>query len=860
MPGKRPADKEIRRLAATSEARYWSHADLLRRRRLRISRAWLTVRDRAAQVRQDGRVLTYLLRSVLAALVVTAVVVAALEAAAGALYHVLHWGNLFEPVTAESYSGFVGAAVGAEAVFLALFFTTVGVIAATTYAQVPAEIRSLFIRERTSLLYVWNVAVALLVGLTLLTMPVVTDREAHGITVLLFAVLTAFSVLSLVLLGLQMFNFFDLSTLSYPLPRRFVQAVKAASAARKEVPAEIQQQAAHDRAAEVLRQYRQLTDLIRGRGIPEANAPEWIARQLLVCWNAASDLKPTIPTKSKWFSLTAAHPNWLTMNHTQLNMALSTRAGVQPTLAPDPLWIEHLIADCVDRLLPTLSTKAEWQRAIRVVDEANDLILYLASRLQLEEARLLRQTVVTYVHVVAGARGESVPGDDGSAADGEEWEVFSLAAADRETLAFTRFWLGLVGRFQQIDSQALMTSFDAAVATAQGPYQSGAPRALLTLFEDIAKGIEFERRTEHQRITPAWWVHHLAARTLTRTLVAAVRDFFEEVQTELIDPLVEDTGASPDVATLRIFDALELAEKLRFHLKTVHRAIEVLDTLRHDPSNDELWPDTALPDDAPEMLEEQLLRKLGDVALHLVPERHDSGRPDLFGQAYKVLFDATFHAILEGRGEFGRKVFPVAIAMAERARTRLIGDLAAERQREQVIFGTEPLVDMMELSGYALLMSELNGEGIWPDVHDIWDRVLSTDTAPALARQLSAVLSAHENLFGLLTSGGIGRTERQMGLGRLLEARGIVDRHDLLPGESAEPEPTSPVIAAFAPWQPGFISHDLADLFIVEYLIKRPDMADIEIPRGAKTLQESLEFHRRRMSKEDPSPSEAGDE
>ena len=41
-------------------------------------------------------------------------------------------------------------------------------------------------------------------------------------------------------------------------------------------------------------------------------------------------------------------------------------------------------------------------------------------------------------------------------------------------------------------------------------------------------------------------------------------------------------------------------------------------------------------------------------------------------------------------------------------------DLAAERVRQQVIFGTEPLLDMMELSGFALLMSELDAPGIWP--------------------------------------------------------------------------------------------------------------------------------------------------
>ena len=80
-----------------------------------------------------------------------------------------------------------------------MFFTTVGVIASTTYARVPGEIRGLFVRERTSVIYVRNVAVALLVGLALLTMPLVAHCSPHGLTVLLFAVLTAFSVLSLVI-------------------------------------------------------------------------------------------------------------------------------------------------------------------------------------------------------------------------------------------------------------------------------------------------------------------------------------------------------------------------------------------------------------------------------------------------------------------------------------------------------------------------------------------------------------------------------------------------------------------------------------------------------------------------------------
>ncbi|SRR5260221_10533724 len=89
MRGKRPASNEARRLAATSEAGYWRQIDRRQRRRLSISRVGLRVGVRAAQLRQDGRVLADLLRSVPVALVGTAVVVAVLEAAAGALHHLL---------------------------------------------------------------------------------------------------------------------------------------------------------------------------------------------------------------------------------------------------------------------------------------------------------------------------------------------------------------------------------------------------------------------------------------------------------------------------------------------------------------------------------------------------------------------------------------------------------------------------------------------------------------------------------------------------------------------------------------------------------------------------------------------------
>jgi hypothetical protein len=107
---------------------------------------------------------------------------------------------------------------------------------------------------------------------------------------------------------------------------------------------------------------------------------------------------------------------------------------------------------------------------------------------------------------------------------------------------------------------------------------------------------------------------------------------------------------------------------------------------------------------------------------------------------------------------------------------------------------------------------------------------------------MSAVLSAHENLFAI-TPGAVGRTERKQALAQVMHERGIARNFDTL-GESPSAQPESPIVATFIPYDPGFIQHELADLFVVEYLKQRPDMAELRLPRDAERLQESLDHYR----------------
>lgn len=246
----------------------------------------------------------------------------------------------------------------------------------------------------------------------------------------------------------------------------------------------------------------------------------------------------------------------------------------------------------------------------------------------------------------------------GSPDPGSDWDAFRLAITQREVIVFTKFWLGLTTGMAHTETEQVAAAFDEAVDTADGPYRSGAPPRLLQQLEEFAAGIEFERRTERQRVTPPWWVHHVAGRTLSQILVAATTDFFDDVQDELIRPLALGAGQDAALETMKILSCLELARKLTAQLPAAHKSLAALDGLRHVPSDDELWPSGTLPDDIPTALGHQLDLKLAETVPHLGYRTRDSEGPDLFGQGYRHLFNAAFQAILDEEADTARLLFP----------------------------------------------------------------------------------------------------------------------------------------------------------------------------------------------------------
>ena len=306
------------------------------------------------------------------------------------------FGHLFTRTNPSAYFSFVAAAVGAQAVFLALFFTTLGVVASTSYADVPNDVRTLFVEERKTNLYVRSVVLALIFGISLLMIPIVTGYRFHGLAIVVFGFINAFSIFSLVKLGRTLFNFFDFATLTFPLFRQVQDGVKSASESNKRERSPLEQVAARNRVYSALVSYEKICSLVSDRKLKDADAPEQLIRELLICWEANSYSKRSIPNSSRWFLRVPAHRDMLILDYGTLNTSLRSGTNVQSDPVPDLLWVERRLSQLILNLMTNLSRLEEWERLITIEDYVSELSRRLGQRDQLDENALLLSTLSSF--------------------------------------------------------------------------------------------------------------------------------------------------------------------------------------------------------------------------------------------------------------------------------------------------------------------------------------------------------------------------------------------------------------------------------------------------------------------------------
>lgn len=719
--------------------------------------------------------------------------------------------------------------------FLSIYFATVSIVASTVYAKAPNDIRQMFMREQASGFYMRMLSWCVCVGILALGAGRM-EQQLGFLNLVLMGFLTFWGILSFGVLGLRVLDFFDPARLTEYLESNLAKWIVAATPHGYKWDDSSFQSYYQRQTEEVLRSYGNLLILAKER--KPLRLAEFLCRAILFLPRYVQ-LKGQIPTNSQWFKQRYKHLNWLTTSSTQTDVALQAGIRLKPEVTPDHMWFESQFeVFLLDGFLILLGDEREHDAKI-ITNEVTNALRKMAENQAVEEALRLHRMLGK---IIREHLGKTVA----PKATSEEMlnDRYNIDMLDCYAHGIIQILLGLsdcIGR-------ANVETFGRTVAEMRWE-QSGAiyryclPRAVVTRLELLQKGLLFERDVEGKQRSPAWYVQEIAAVSYIRYLREALSEIMTEIEMCFVKQFETIFDKHPARMATLIEIGLEACDKCRYHfgkiqnwhdgmVKAFHREPEII------------WPEINWANLYNRVAEchKLILNKYAKLAPTLAELPVTDDWPDYFGHAYTVLIQACYDAMASGDeplfAQLYLSVFKLSLVTPSRLHPLLVG----QTDRVNMLYSTESIVELMCLSGIAMIYSELDDKKFWAIAKKVWDSFLEKHANPKdVIEAMFAAVYMRDSDPVITPRCGI-RTKWDMDIHQKLVAHGLVGwvrPPQFLKDRKCTPPHKSHLINIVTKGEMSFDSPD--DIFIALYLSKRSEAKGLEIPARVQMFIESMD-------------------
>lgn len=637
---------------------------------------------------------------------------------------------------------------GVGGALLGLYFTAMTVVLSGAYLDAKSDVRRLLVFDRAGSTYTALVSIMVIASLAVVGMDLVGMRPAV-VTVLAITAIAALASASLLSMGARAFGFFDPVALGPAIRLEFNRWLSEATHSGLGSSDISFQTHYHRRAKASLDTLANLTDVVVRRSDRDIDSLVEMGSHLLGAWYDYAADKSAIPVNSRWFRRRKQHQEWRRETF-GFDLALETGTHLPPVIVGDEHWVEAELAAPLGQVFVALAARREIEKSVQLMHEINGLLEVLGKELQIDEADILwslfSKSFLPELDKVAGSP------DEGS---------WALVATDFLTLAPVSIAVGVAQRIAGINEAYVAERVDALL---RGRKRAGrGPAPLEQKLARLREGIEFEMAVEGRQVTPRWWLIEEASRSVVEFccgIIPGIIDAYESQSASQEAVLCK----SAKLQVTASFRGLELFDKLSVHAERMGCACALLSSARLRTSD--LWPDMRVDvlKGRVSSLRSDAIRTIAGVATDLaIVDGAVGDEPDLFGRASAVMIDEVFRATLRGDVDQISAVFPNTFETAFRKFYKLMGNLGPNVEPhnllDQILTASDPVADLLELSGYALLAGELGHPQLWQEIQSIWTTCL--DAKPEGVTHVFLALRMRETGLGILRS-NVARMKREM--------------------------------------------------------------------------------------------------
>jgi hypothetical protein len=489
------------------------------------------------------------------------------------------------------------------------------------------------------------------------------------------------------------------------------------------------------------------------------------------------------------------------------------------------------------RLVRALLARGDPEQAYRVGTIAQFAIASLTKRLQVEEATRLHRGLL------ALAREEARRDTDD--ADKPQVRLRRLAAVNDFAGGIRSMIVSLSAAAENLTPDEV-----AGFAAETAVQQPGAPlgRPIPPLVRDtivsLRKRLSFELAAEGRRVTPDWYLADVTGIAYARFMVSSTDRLVKEVEEWY--PLEAEALLAEgrvDFAIHTIQTGLDLCGLLLHHAGTISTSLVRLASLSRQ-FLDQPWPNIDREKVTARLagVRDRLLATLAIATPHLPTQVPNGELPDITGFAYTVLAQECYSSLAENRHQLFRQLYPAFFGLVISVEKRLWIELEGLPDQSKLVVRSDLMMDLLEISGFALVFHDLDGGSAWESVTTAWERLLSEHPNPAYVVDYALKMFDFRRGTHMMSTRYMVRTSWLQDFQRRMTERGF--SRGWLGDEVGTVEPLQLIAAVMV--RGGLIGLDAADPFVAGYLLKLPQAAGLAPPDAVRDFRERLRIEQRR--------------
>ena len=645
-------------------------------------------------------------------------------------------GNSIPPLGA-----FPTLAVQISASLLGFYLASVSIVLGQSYSNVSANVRDLVLGNPRVRLYLKSVGIAIGAGLSLILLQSLGISYGYA-TVAAYGLLVVFSGWAFAQLAFGAFNLFNPIALGQePLLAlyRAIDRLGAEGLSKNEAVLRVASREAN-RALLVL---AELIDLTSSRASVDRGRLVGMVEQLLALVQIYAQRKHLLAPTSEWFIREPVYPKWVEANHSGTSIALKTSTPLQPRLEPSANWLERRSAELASAALAACVVANDRDSALRITIQVAGTAHILAKNYRIDDA-------IAFSAIVRD-RCWSIEVENPAA----------VAVAAAPPLFLANLFLGwreaIINWPDEIRAVVNETKWDRR--STKTVRVRGSDR-VWNGAQQLLREVKAEQDIQGRRATPDWYLQF----ALANACIFSLREFAKELP-KLLDDFLKPTptGLSPEIIAMTGSQALQALVKTQLIADALPQASEKLEALRMGNDRQETEEFGGI-NELVRTYRTEVLQRIAEALTQLRPDQTRS-EPDLFGEALFTLIHHTEEAIATGDVALVKEVFPKILYASFVLQDHVLSTYQPPTHQVNSSI-LDPTVDILELSGLAIIYATLRGDQSDAPIRQAWIKRFKSFAQPDEAARM--VLNRLEMKDGYASMGisprDVARTEWEIRL------------------------------------------------------------------------------------------------